>query len=140
VKVETRIKIILDTNIWVSFTIGKQMEKLKGVLYNPEVDIFICDDIVIEYNDVIKRPKFRKYIKQSRVQEVNEIILLATNNKSYHSKIKISRDKKDNYLLALAKDINADYLVTGDQDLLVLEKFGDNGIITFSQLLKIIDI
>jgi len=137
---ETRLKVILDTNIWISFTIGKQMEKLKGVLYNPEVDIFICDEIVIEYNNVIKRPKFRKYVKQSRVSEVNEIILLAATNKSYHSKIKAARDKKDNYLLALAKDTVADYLITGDQDLLVLEKFGNTQVITFSQFLKILNV
>ena len=36
----------------------------------------------------------------------------------------ISRDPDDDYLLALAKVGKADILITGDKDLLVLEKYG----------------
>jgi uncharacterized protein len=52
--------------------------------------------------------------------------------------VKASRDENDNYLLSLAKDIKADYLVTGDKDLLVLEKFNRTRIVTFSQFLETI--
>ena len=38
--------------------------------------------------------------------------------------VTICRDSKDNFLLALAKDGKADYLLTGDKDLLELKKFG----------------
>jgi hypothetical protein len=30
---------------------------------------------------------------------------------------------KSNFLLSLAKDSNADYLITGDNDLLIIEQF-----------------
>lgn len=36
----------------------------------------------------------------------------------------ICRDPKDDYLLALAKAAKADLLITGDEDLLVLKKYG----------------
>ncbi len=51
------------------------------------------------------------------------------------SDITICRDPKDNYLLSLAKDGKADYLVTGDQDLLILEKFEHTSICTLNQFL-----
>jgi predicted nucleic acid-binding protein len=47
------------------------------------------------------------------------------------------RDAKDNYLLALAKDSQADFLITGDQDLLILQQFGITKIVTYQQFLVI---
>ena len=46
--------------------------------------------------------------------------------------ITICRNPKDNFLLALAKDGKADYLLTGDKDLLELEKFGKTKIERFT--------
>ncbi|MGB3849642.1 MAG: putative toxin-antitoxin system toxin component, PIN family, partial [Tunicatimonas sp.] len=43
------------------------------------------------------------------------------------------RDAKDNFLLSLAKDGKADYLVTGDGDLLDIEIFGNTQIMTYHQ-------
>jgi predicted nucleic acid-binding protein len=43
---------------------------------------------------------------------------------------------KDNFLLALAKDGKAHYLLTGDKDLLDLEKFGKTRIVTISHFLE----
>jgi putative PIN family toxin of toxin-antitoxin system len=37
------------------------------------------------------------------------------------SSVLLSRDKKDNYLQALAKDAKADFLITGDKGLLVIK-------------------
>ena len=48
------------------------------------------------------------------------------------------RDAKDLYLLSLADTVSADYIVTGDKDLLVLEQHGTTKIVTytdFNQLL-----
>ena len=47
-----------------------------------------------------------------------------------------SRDVKDNYLLSLSLDGRADYLLTGDLDLLVLRKTGSTQIMTLADFLK----
>ena len=47
--------------------------------------------------------------------------------------IYICRDKKDNFLLSLAKDSKADYLLTGDEDLLVIQKFDDTEILSYTE-------
>jgi len=53
------------------------------------------------------------------------------------SKVKVCRDTKDDFLLALSKDGKADYLVTGDKDLLSLNRYRKTDIVTFSKFIEI---
>ncbi|MBX3242605.1 MAG: putative toxin-antitoxin system toxin component, PIN family [Chitinophagaceae bacterium] len=52
------------------------------------------------------------------------------------SKIEVCRGPKDNFLLSLSVDGNADLLLTGDRDLPELGKFGGTTIITISGFLQ----
>lgn len=52
------------------------------------------------------------------------------------SEINECRDEKDNFLLALAIDSKADFLVTGDKDLLELKKIKGTRIVTIIDLIK----
>lgn len=51
---------------------------------------------------------------------------------------RITRDLKDDYLLAYAVVGEADYLVTGDKDLLVLEKIGEVAIVSPADFAKLL--
>jgi putative PIN family toxin of toxin-antitoxin system len=131
------MNIIIDTNIWISFTIGKRLQHLKPLLTNPELNIFICNEILDEYKAVITRPKIKKYISNQRIKETIEIIKLSTINENLVSEVHISRDENDNFLLAFSVDVSADYIITGDKDLLVLEKFNNTNIVTFEEFMLI---
>jgi predicted nucleic acid-binding protein len=50
----------------------------------------------------------------------------------------LCRDPKDNYLVSLAIDTNADFLITGDGDLLNLIKIGNTSVIRYSDFDKTI--
>lgn len=52
------------------------------------------------------------------------------------SSVTVCRDPNDNFLLALAKDGKADYLLTGDKDLLDIVKFGKTKIISITTFLE----
>ena len=52
------------------------------------------------------------------------------------SKIELCRDSKDDFLLSLAMDSKADYLITGDNDLLDLKTIGKTKIYYHSRLLR----
>ncbi len=132
------MNIIIDTNIWISFTIGKRLQHLKSLLTNPELKIFICNEILEEYKAVIIRPQIKKYISNQRIKETIEIIKLSTINESLVSEVHISRDKNDDFLLAFSIDVKADYIITGDKDLLVFEKFNNTNIITFEEFMIVI--
>jgi uncharacterized protein len=133
------IKIIIDSNIWISFAIGKRMEKLRIVIDNPQIIVYSCTEIIMEFNNVARRQKLKKYLSENRINEVNEIISLVTVKESPTLQLAISRDVNDNYLLSLAQKIQADYLITGDFDLLVLERFENTQIVNFNQFLEIIE-
>ena len=52
------------------------------------------------------------------------------------SKVNLCRDTKDNFWLELAKDSKANYLVTGDKDLLIIEEFGKTKILTLKDFIE----
>ena len=49
------------------------------------------------------------------------------------SNVDICRDPKDNFLLALAKDASAHFIISGDNDLLTLESFALAKIISYKE-------
>lgn len=57
------MRIIIDTNLWISFTIGKRLSSLKSLLKNKRIEIYVCKELLSEYEDVVQRPKLEKYIK-----------------------------------------------------------------------------
>ncbi|MEI6697133.1 MAG: putative toxin-antitoxin system toxin component, PIN family [Bacteroidota bacterium] len=129
----------LDTNIWISFTIGKRLQHLSRLLSNPNLQIFICNEIINEYKDVVSRPKIKKYISNQRIKETIEIIKLSTINEKQLTKVKLSRDENDDFLLAFSVDVNANYIITGDKDLLILKNFKNTNIVTFDDFLQILN-
>ena len=56
---------------------------------------------------------------------------------SVQTKVEVCRDVKDNFLLALSIDGNADFLLTGDKDLLDIKQFGRTTIFTISNFLQV---
>lgn len=133
------MKIILDTNIWVSFLIGKRLHVLGRLLTHPNFLVYTCDELLHEFVSVAQRPKIQKYISENDVQDTLAImesfcIHVPTCVAPPHS----VRDAKDAFLLALAHTIHADFLVTGDNDLLVLKKYDSTQIITFAELMCLV--
>ncbi len=94
-----------------------------GILFTSEE----CFDEVIQ---VINRPKFKKYFTEKDLLFFQSILKKETHFISVKSKISVCRDPKDDKFLRLAFDSDADFLVTGDNDLLVLGKFINTEIIT----------
>lgn len=52
------------------------------------------------------------------------------------SDLDLCRDKKDNFLLNLSVDGTADFLITGDNDLLVINEIRNTKIITYSEFIE----
>jgi putative PIN family toxin of toxin-antitoxin system len=130
---KTKIKIILDTNLWISFLISKTLRKM-NVLFNKEViTLIFSDELLEEFVEVAKRPKFRKYFSESDLEKLIELFDIYGEIVEVVSSVDLCRDEKDNFLLALAKDSKADFLITGDDDLLIIKKFEHTEILTYSE-------
>ena len=83
-----------------------------------------------EMEEVLMREKFDRYQAASFRRAYLDFLQESVDFVSVHSKVTICRDVKDDKLLALALDGNADFIVTGDKDLLVLNPFEGIPIIT----------
>ncbi|MEG4516098.1 MULTISPECIES: putative toxin-antitoxin system toxin component, PIN family [unclassified Microcoleus] len=129
------IKVIIDTNLWISFLIGKELANLKKLIVDQAIQVVLCEQIIEEINLVTQRPKLQKYFPLTKVQELLELLRIIGLWVEITSEVSICRDDKDNYLLALAKDSQADFLITGDGDLLSLVNFEGTEILTYKDFL-----
>lgn len=132
-------KIIVDTNLWISFLITENYQTFKELIISNNITLLFSSQSMAEFWDVTRRPHFQKLFP---LEEVN---LLFATIEAYGvkinstSNIKICRDEKDNFLLNLAVDGKADYLITGDKDLLVLKTIEQTKILTYSEFLNEIE-
>ena len=131
------IKVIIDTNLFVSFLIGKQLQGLKGLLINFHIELIFAEQNIQELRIVTQRPKFKKYFKAEDMNDLIELIKAIGQIYTIDKVPNICRDPKDNYLLELARKGKADYLVTGDTDLLEIGKYKGTKIVTIKEFERI---
>ena len=131
-------RVIFDSNIWVSFAIGKRLNELRMALTHPNIEVFVCRKLLREVRAVIQQPKLLKYISQDRQKLLVEL-MQACQCVDIVEQISISRDPNDDYLLDLAATTDADFLVTGDKDLLILKSFQNANIVSFASFMAVMD-
>lgn len=134
------LKIILDTNWYISASINRNSRRrLYDLLINENLTIFYSRELLAEYESVISRKKFEKFIRQEQISRFIGLVLTRLKPIEIKTLVRLSRDAKDNFLLSMSLDCGADYLVTGDPDLLVLKEFGKTKILNMTEFGKIIE-
>ena len=117
------MKIVIGSNIFVSsfFWGGHPREVFERVI-NGLDELFITDEIKKEIFSVMSSSKFA--VKISEIEDYIKIIeKYSTNIELKDIPKSISRDKDDDKILQCALDGNADFIITGDNDLLVLKEY-----------------
>lgn len=130
-----KIKIILDTNLWISFLISNNFNEIDILIEDNTIQLLFSNELIEEFITVTQRPKFRKYFSNQDIEKLLNSFVLFGRLVEVKSDIKKCRDIKDNFLLNLAIDGKADYLVTGDNDLLSLKKIGNVKIVSMKNFL-----
>lgn len=135
---DRHVKVIIDTNLWISFLIGlKASSAIRRILTDGTVDIVMTDILQQEIMAVASRPKFARYFAPQACERL--LAFLRARSEDYPlGDIPVRcRDPKDDYLLELARVADADILVTGDKDLTDLHKFGHCQILTLAAFKRI---
>ena len=133
------INVILDTNIWISFLYGKQLQSVASVFDNADVKVFVSQELITEIQSVISRPKIRAHISSDAIEAMWDLMRERCYPIENYSTVETPvRDAKDVYLLAMSETIPAQILVTGDKDLLVLKQHHETAIITYQQFLLLL--
>ena len=124
------VKVIFDTNVWISFLIGKRLSKIKTLISEGRIIIVTKKQLLDEIKLVSSRDKLKKYFPKESVAELIELLETISEKIEIMPTHFLSRDPKDNFLLDLIDFSKADYLVTGDKDLLEHNPFKTAQILT----------
>ncbi len=130
-------RFVFDTNVIVSALLLKQ--SVARQVFDRALErgkLLVSQATVEELNEVLRRKGFDQYVlEDERIQFitalVREAILVAITET-----IKECRDAKDNKFLELAVNGNATCIVSGDDDLLVLNPFRGIPVLTPRQFLN----
>jgi putative PIN family toxin of toxin-antitoxin system len=136
----SRLRIVLDSNVWVSTLLkphGHYAEMVKKVA--EEAHLFTSEYILAEVREASLRPeKKRKYglteeMVDKAIEAIREVAGVLTHLPTVEV---IHEDPDDNLVLACALQATADYLVSYDPHLLKLKEYHGIKILTPSELVQ----
>jgi hypothetical protein len=111
-------KVVIDANVIVSAAFGGN--PLRAVIRAMQEDeVYLSQAIERELTEVFS--KLSKKLKREQITFLNEKMRELTgmaNQVSVSTRVVLLRDAKDDHYLALCKEVEADFLITGDKDLL----------------------
>jgi uncharacterized protein len=134
----TKKLFVIDVNVFISaflFTNSKPRQALD--LAQDLGLVLLSNSIFRELLEVINRPKFNRYLSQERKQELIQDLTETALFVEPDVIISDCRDPKDNKYLELAITGQAECIITGDQDLLVLNPFREIKIMTVQEFLTV---
>lgn len=119
-----RARVVVDTNVLVSRLLLPDSISARAVRHVVEYGQLLASDATLtELADVLSRDKFDRYVdladRQAFFQQLSRIV----ERVPITYIVRASPDSKDDMFLELAINGRADYIVSGDQDLLVLSPF-----------------
>ncbi|NJL92086.1 MAG: putative toxin-antitoxin system toxin component, PIN family [Coleofasciculaceae cyanobacterium SM2_1_6] len=131
-------RYVFDTNVVVSALLFENSNpsralqsalRLGAVLLSPE--------LLEELGAVLGRQKFDRFVSREQRDEFLEALVERSILVDVVEKVRECRDPKDDKILELALNGGADYIISGDRDLLVLSPFREVKIVTPEEFLRI---
>lgn len=134
-------RIVIDTNIVLSGLLwrGPPHVLLTHIGQNPGIQLFSSQALIDELADVLTRPspaKRLKLINKTAHEVLVDYVRAVTVLQPQPLAQPVCRDPDDDEVLALALLAQAQAIVSGDNDLLVLQRFEGIAIITATQALQ----
>ncbi len=130
-------RVVLDTNVLISALLsplGKPFRCLTWVLDNGI--LLSSEGLLHELETRLARPKFLKYVDADKRQQYVAALKEVAITIEVPGLIKVCRDPDDDQLLEIAVLCKAKCVVSGDQDLLVLNPFRDIPVLTPAQFIE----
>ena len=119
------MKAVFDTNVLIAAFLTEGI--CSGLLIRARKQAFnlvLCDDIIREFEGILIK-KFK--LTSTDISEISAIVSEAASEILHNLGPipDICRDPNDDMIIACAIDAAADYIVTGDEDLLILKRYKD---------------
>lgn len=136
------IRAVLDTNILVSALLwGGLPARILSAAYDERFIMLFTDALMDELQTTLSREKFAQRIAQRQLSVPSIIRQYRMAGQMVNAAVvpdDIVRDPKDRHILACAQGGNANYIVSGDNDLLVLGTYAGIPIFTPRDFLQLL--
>lgn len=135
------VRVVFDTVVFVRSLINPYSRWGELIFkHSDNYRLIVSKPLLVEILEVLARPEITKKFKSIPKLDKNRLLGIISQAEVVEiSDIgQVSRDIKDNKVLATAKAAAANYLVTEDKDLLVLKDYKGAKIIDSALFLKIL--
>jgi len=130
-------RCVFDTNVLVSALLFDQSTPAQAFFAALHAgEILVSADAIAELNAVLSREKFARYVSEEERARFLQSLLHEAQLVEIREKVRASRDPKDDKFLELAMNGEADYIVSGDEDLVSLDQFRGIPILTSDRFLN----
>ena len=139
------LRIVVDTNVLISgFYAIKDSPSFQIIfaIRQQKLILVTSPQILNEVEEVINRERIIKLLKTTSVLRkkiISQITSMSDITDGKQLFEIVGRDRKDDKFLACAVEAQADYIITGDKDLLVIKEFKGTQIITPRKFLDILN-
>ena len=127
----SKLRAVFDTSVVVSAVLLPQSiprQAFDRVQEHGKVLISVAT--VAELNEVLRRPRFDKYVREDQRLEFLAALIREAELVDVTEVVAECRDTKDNKFLELAVSGKATCIISGDEDLLVLHPFRGISVVT----------
>lgn len=136
----TKMRVLLDTNIWISGLLwGGIIRQIILLAESKQITLIVSERLLNEITNTLSYPKLQAKLIQigqtpdtliETVQNLVEICSISTT-----LEVPNLRDANDLFILETAVSSNVQFIITGDQDLLCLGKILSISIVTAREFL-----
>jgi hypothetical protein len=133
----TELRVVIDTGVAISaLLLPRSVPRQAFDVASKQGRLLISEATVGELDEVLRRPKFNKYLFEDERLEFLAALVREAEIVVAAAVIADCRDAKDNKFLELAVSGGASHIVSGDADLLVLHPYRGIAIVTPKDFLQ----
>lgn len=139
------LRVLLDANVYISYMLAPDapgtIQQLMSAALEGRYTLLLPRELLAEMSEALSRKEMlsRRTNPKERQRLLSRFMEIAEKIETITEAIPtVTRDRKDDYLLAYAVIGQVDYLVTGDIDLLVLDHVGPVQIVRPADFLAVL--
>jgi putative PIN family toxin of toxin-antitoxin system len=121
---KSNLRFVFDANAIVSASLSENSTSADAFDLAVDRGSLLLSEVVLrEMRDVLGRDRFDCYVARSKRRRLLKVMVRDADLVETSTQIQECRDPDDDKYLELAVDAEADCIVSGDKDLLVLDPF-----------------
>jgi len=128
-----KTRLVVDANAWISSLLTPEFHERLKIVFDERYHLMVSEELFRDLASAMRKPYLTSRISRADYELFVSMLQTDAELVDVHSVIDVCRDPKDNFLLALAKEGNADYLITGDDDLRSIKQFEKTIIVSLNE-------